>query len=248
MKKIQLLVTGVVALSILSSCCGNANKCTAPCDQTAIGQNVINHVIGKADQAALTPDAVLAALKSGNEAYVKDSLTVRSNKTREATATNGQFPQAAIVSCLDSRVMVEDIFQQGNGDVFVARVAGNTVNTDILGSLEFACKVVGSKVIVVMGHDHCGAVQAAISDVKLGNITGMLAPIKPAVAAAGKSFDGEKTATNEKFVDAVCKQNVQAMISIIRTKSPILKEMESKKEITIVGAVYEMATGQVTFL
>ncbi|WP_020214144.1 carbonic anhydrase [Flavobacterium rivuli] len=152
-----------------------------------------------------------------------------------------------VLSCLDSRVPVEDVFHSGIGNLFVARVAGNIVNDDILGSLEYACKVSGTKVVLVLGHEYCGAIKSAISNVKLGNITTLLDKIQPAVKMAGSKFKGEKTASNEAFVGEVCDANVMVSIEQIRKRSPILKEMEQKGEILIVGAVYNMKTGKVEF-
>jgi carbonic anhydrase len=132
--------------------------------------------------------------------------------------------------------------------MFVSRVAGNIVNEDILGSLEYACKVSGSKLIVVLGHTHCGAIKSAIDDVKMGNITSLLSKIKPAVEKANSSYKGDKSSKNDEFMDAVCHSNIQISIDEIRSKSPILKEMEDLNEIMIVGAIYDMKTGKVDFL
>lgn len=211
-------------------------------------ESMNNKVLTAEEQSKLTPDEVIAILKQGNKEFTEDALTVRNNTERVRKAALGQYPKAAIVSCLDSRVPVEDIFHRGIGDLFVARVAGNFVNEDILGSLEYACKVSGSKLIVVLGHEYCGAIKSAIDDVKLGNITAMLSKIQPAVVEAKQSFDGEQTSSNPEFVDAVCTHNVEHALNEIRAKSPILKEMEDKGGIKIVGAVYHMETGNVVFL
>jgi carbonic anhydrase len=142
---------------------------------------------------------------------------------------------------------VEDVFDQGLGDVFVGRVAGNFVNTDLLGSMEFACKISGAKLIIVMGHQHCGAIKGAIDDVHLGNVTSMLANIKPAIAMS-KNFEGDKTSKNEAYVKTVNKNNIRYAISEIRAKSEILKEMENNGEIKIVGGYYSLLTGKLEFL
>ena len=157
----------------------------------------------KAEQDALTPDQVLQEFINGNERFNSATVTQRehSEEIRKA-ATGGQFPKAMVLSCLDSRVPVEDVFDQSIGDVFVGRVAGNFVNTDLLGSMEFACKVAGAKLILVMGHQHCGAVKGAIDDVQLGNIKSMLANVKPTVAMS-KNYEGEKSSKNEAFVKIV---------------------------------------------
>jgi len=153
-----------------------------------------------------------------------------------------------ILSCLDSRVPVEDIFHRGIGDIFVARVAGNIVNPDMLGSMEYACKVSGAKAVVILGHEYCGAIKSAIDDVELGNITTLLAKIKPAVEGAKVNFSGETASSNSKFVAAVCEHNVELVVEEVRKNSPILKEMEDNGEILIVGAIYHMHTGKVDFL
>eukprot|EP01132_Coremiostelium_polycephalum_P015033 gene15033-18203_t len=195
-------------------------------------------------QAAMAPETVLEILKKGNQQFLESILTVRNNSERIRLASLGQYPLAVVLSCLDSRVPVEDVFHLGMGDIFVARVAGNVVNEDILGSLEYACKVSGSKVIVVLGHEHCGAIKSAIDDVKLGNITSLLTKIKPAVLSS-ENFPGEKTSSNAKYVHHVCEQNVKLSVARIRENSPILKEMEDQGGILIVGAVYDMSTGKV---
>ena len=171
---------------------------------------------------------------------------MRNHSVQVRKSTNAQYPKAIVLSCVDSRVPVEDVFDRGIGDIFVARVAGNFVNEDILGSMEFACKVSGAKLILVMGHEHCGAVKAAIDDVELGNITPMLEKIKPAVDAV--VYEGERNSGNEAFVHAVSESNVKNTIEKIKTNSPILKEMVDNAAIKIVGAVYDMDTGKVVFL
>lgn len=208
---------------------------------------LVSQVFSKAQQDSLTPDQAIALLKQGNEEFTGEQLTIRNNSARIREASLGQYPKAVILSCLDSRVPVEDVFHRGIGDLFVARVAGNIVNEDMLGSMEFACKVSGSKVVLVLGHEYCGAVKSAIDDVKLGNITAMLAKIRPAVLAL-KDYSGDKTSANPEFVHDVCVKNVELTMEVIRSKSPILKEMEDKGEIKIIGGVYNMSTGKVDFL
>ncbi|MFZ0596675.1 MAG: carbonic anhydrase family protein [Flavobacterium sp.] len=187
-------------------------------------------------------------MKSGNKDFVEDNLTIRNTTQRVRNASLGQYPKAVVLSCLDSRVPVEDIFHSGLGNLFVARVAGNIVNDDILGSLEYSCKVSGAKVVLVLGHEYCGAIKSAIKDVKLGNITVLLDKIQPAVKMAQNNFKGAANAENEEFVEVVCDENVYNSIKQIREKSPILKEMELNGEIIICGAVYSMKTGKVEFL
>lgn len=214
----------------------------------ACGAPASGDVITKDEQNALTPASVLEELKAGNERFVSERMIKRDYEAQVEATAGGQSPQAVILSCVDSRVPVEAVLDQGIGDVFVARVAGNFVNEDILGSMEFATKVVGSKIVLVMGHERCGAVKAAIDDVKLGNITPMLTKIKPAVTAAAAGFDGDASTKNADFVSKVGEQNVKATMEAIRQRSPIMREMEEKGEIQIVGAVYNLDTGKVRFL
>ena len=209
---------------------------------------LIEDVLTKEEQDALTPELVIDMLKEGNERYVAGEVTIRNHRAQIRNAVLSQFPKAIVLSCVDSRVPVEDVFDRGIGDLFVARVAGNFVNTDILGSMEFACKVSGSKVILVLGHEHCGAVKSAVDKVELGNITEMLTKLKPAVDACAKGYSGEMSSSNQEFVHMVCEHNVMLNIERIREESPVLKEMEDAGEIAICGAVYDMNNGQEVFL
>ena len=254
MKEKIIYLTGVIGISLVmlfTSCNEKAGSNTkiAETDLTeAQTEHVLNNtVLTKEEQNRLTPDQVLNMLKQGNEEFVNDNLTVRNNTERVRDAALGQYPKAVVLSCLDSRVPVEDIFHRGIGDIFVARVAGNIVNDDILASLEYACKVSGSKLVVVLGHEYCGAIKSAIDDVQLGNITTLLNKIKPAVDKTKASFEGEKSSKNPEFVEAVCDHNIHLAIDEIRAKSPILKEMENNGEIKIIGGVYDMKTGKVNF-
>lgn len=206
-----------------------------------------NKVLTAEQQARLTPHEVLSILKDGNKEFVEDRLTVRNNTARVRNASLGQYPKAVVLSCLDSRVPVEDVFHRGIGDIFVARVAGNIVNEDILGSLEYACKVSGSKLILVLGHEYCGAITSAIKDVKLGNITRLLEKIRPAVKEASLMYNGEPVYSDPKFVEEVCYRNVNIAVNTIRKESPILREMEEKGDIMITGGVYDMESGIVDF-
>ncbi len=235
----------ILSMMLVAFSCNNAQneQSTAVADQT---EAKVGGVITQAEQAALTPDDVIQILREGNERYVNNDLTNRDYVQQVNNAVSGQFPEAIILSCVDSRVPVEYVFDKGIGDVFVARVAGNFVNEDILGSMEFATKVSGSKLVLVLGHEHCGAVKAAIDDVKLGNITPMLSKITPSVEAV--DYEGERTSKNKEFVDMVCETNVLKTIEQIRTDSPIMAEMEENGEIKIVGGIYDLDTGEVTFL
>jgi carbonic anhydrase len=218
----------------------------SPTDSAA-APPLVETVLTQEEQAKLTPNEVLALLKNGNQRFVGGTLTSRDHSAMVRQAANGQFPKAIVLSCVDSRIPVEDVFDRGIGDIFVARVAGNFENTDILGSMEFACKVAGAKLVLVLGHAHCGAVKAAIDGAELGNITPMLKNIAPAVAALS-SYEGVKTSENPEFVHKVTKENIRLTVADIRTRSPVLKEMEDAGEIKIVGALYDMDTGEIDFL
>lgn len=161
-------------------------------------------------------------------------------------SVQGQFPKAVILSCLDSRIPVEDVFDKGIGDLFVARVAGNFATPEILGSMEFGCHVAGAKMIVVLGHQHCGAVKASIDNIQLGNIASLANGIQPAVEMAS-DYTGEQNSENNPYVHYVSKKNVLHTVNFIRKNSSILKEMEDKGQIKIVGAMYQMQTGNVEF-
>ena len=206
-----------------------------------------SHVTTAEEQARLTPDEVLRQFKEGNQRFHSGQITRRNHNEQVRKSAPGQFPKAMVLSCLDSRVPVEDVFDQGIGDVFVGRVAGNFINEDLLGSMEFACKVAGAKMILVMGHQHCGAVRGAIDDVKLGHLTTLLAKIKPAVDMS-QNFEGEKTSANPLFVKHVAENNVRLSLAKIRKESPILKEMEDKGQIKIVGAFYRLTDGTLEFV
>lgn len=203
-------------------------------------------VFTEEEQRALTPDMVIDRLKQGNARYVENDLTARDHSTMVRNAAKGQYPKAVVISCLDSRVPVADIFDKGIGDLFVGRVAGNFVNEDLLGSIEYGCKVSGAKLVLVVGHESCGAIKSAIDDVKMGNITAMLSNIKPAIKRS-QDFDGDKISKNSKFVEYVAKNNVLETVRKIRSGSQILREMEASGKIKIVGAYYHLSSGVVDF-
>jgi carbonic anhydrase len=200
----------------------------------------------KATQAAATPDAVIAALKAGNERFVSGNMVNRDLHAQIKQTAKGQYPLAAIVGCIDSRVPPEMVFDMGIGDMFVARVAGNYVETDILGSLEFATKVAGSKVIVVMGHSHCGAVKGACDNVELGNLTHTLSNIMPAVYAT-KNVAGERSSKNTAFVSAVAERNVRMNVDNLIERSTVIRELVDAGKLKVIGAMYDIETGRVTF-
>jgi carbonic anhydrase len=200
-------------------------------------------------QASMTPGKALQFLKEGNRRF-QNNLKANRNLLEQVNETaEGQFPFAAILSCIDSRVSAELVFDQGLGDVFSIRIAGNFVNEDILGSMEFACKLAGSKLVVVLGHTSCGAIKGACDDARLGNLTALISKIKPAVKAVEKPEDPkERTSQNLAFVDQVSEANVRMTIENIRKMSPVLRIMEVDGEIGIIGAMYDVATGAVAFL
>ena len=199
-------------------------------------------------QKSITPDEVIAELMEGNKKYVAGKLTpIDINKQVQATS-KGQFPKAVILSCLDSRVPVELVFDQGIGDIFVGRVAGNVENVDQLGSMEFATKLAGSKVVMVLGHTACGAVKGACDHAKLGNLTALLEKIDPAIKAVEGHEEKGRNSKNLEFVNAVVHANVAQTVADIRKRSEVLNQMEKDGKIKIVGAVYDLATGKVTLL
>jgi len=200
----------------------------------------------KEQRDRMTPSQVIDELKKGNERFRTGKMVPRDYLVEKRSSAAGQYPAAVVLGCLDSRVPAEIIFDAGIGDIFIGRVAGNVVNDDMLGSMEFACAVSGAKLVLVLGHTACGAVKGAIDDVVLGNLTGLLARIKPAIPAT--KFDGEKSSKNATYVDAVARTNVVLGLAEIRRRSPILEELEKKGSIQITGAIYHLATGVVEFL
>ncbi len=202
----------------------------------------------KETQAEITPDIAIKLLKEGNNRFVKNSKADRNLLEQVSDTSGGQYPFATVLSCIDSRVSAELIFDQGVGDIFSARVAGNIVNEDLLGSIEFACKLAGTKVLVVLGHTACGAVKGACDDAKLGNLTILLDKIKPAVDAVMEPSDVSlRNSKNIDFVNEVAAKNIQLTIENTRKMSPVLKEMEDSGDIKIVGAMYDISTGNVSF-
>lgn len=202
----------------------------------------------KETQAMITPEKALQLLKEGNIRF-QNNLQVSRDLTEQVKDTSqGQFPFATVLGCIDSRVPAELVFDQGIGDIFNIRIAGNFVNDDILGSMEFASKLAGTKLILVLGHTACGAVKGACDDAKLGNLTGMLDKIKPAVQAIKVPENPTlRTSANADFVNSVAEQNVITAITDIREKSPVLAEMEANGEIAILGAMYNIENGEVNF-
>lgn len=197
-------------------------------------------------QAAITPSKALELLKEGNQRFVSN-LKINRNLLQQANETSdGQHPFAVILSCIDSRTSAELIFDQGLGDIFSVRIAGNIINEDILGSMEFGCKVAGSKIIVVLGHTKCGAVKGACDHVEMGNLTALLTKIRPAVDDETQTKENRNSG-NAAFVENVSVINVKRTVRSIMERSPILKEMIEKGEIGIVGGSHDITTGEVTF-
>jgi carbonic anhydrase len=200
----------------------------------------------KEQRDKMTPSQVIDELKKGNERFRTGKMAPRDYLAEQRSSAAGQYPAAVVLGCLDSRVPVEVVFDAGIGDTFTGRVAGNVINDDMLGSMEFGCAASGAKVVVVLGHTACGAVKGAIDDVVLGNLTGLLARIKPAVSAT--KFDGEKSSKNATYVDAVARTNVLLGLAEIRRRSPILEQLETKGTIKIAGAMYDLTTGTVDLI
>jgi carbonic anhydrase len=194
----------------------------------------------------LTPDQILTLLERGNERFRTGKMHPHDYVAQKRATVGGQHPAVAILSCIDSRAPAEIIFDVGIGDTFNARVAGNIANDDLLGSLEFACAAAGAKVILVMGHTSCGAIKGAIDNTQLGNLTGLLEKIKPAVGET--QYDGERTSKNGDFVDAVAKTNVRRTVAAIRAHSDVLAKLEAGGGIKIIGSMYHLVGGRVEFM
>ncbi|MBT0810812.1 carbonic anhydrase [Litoribacter ruber] len=200
----------------------------------------------KDTQSQINPDKAIEILKEGNERFVKNLKAERNLLEQVQDTTMGQFPFATVLSCMDSRTSVELIFDQGIGDIFSIRVAGNVVNEDVLGSMEYGCKAVGTRIVLVLGHTKCGAVAGACDHFEMGNLTSLLKKIEPAMERAETS--GEKNGQNVDYVNEVVKKNVEVVIEQIRDKSPIVADLEKSGDIKIVGAIYDVDNGKVTWL
>ena len=200
----------------------------------------------KETQDELTPEHALEILKVGNERFVNNIKAHRNLLEQVNETSSGQFPFAAVLSCIDSRTSAELIFDLGLGDIFSIRIAGNILNEDILGSMEFACKIAGSKLIVVLGHTKCGAIEGACNNIVMGNITTLLNKIKPAIATETKTTNN-RTGQNKSFVDNVTVNNIFIVVQQIKERSPLLAEMEKTGQIKIIGGLYNLDTGQVNF-
>jgi len=201
--------------------------------------------LSREQRDAMTPDQVIAMLKEGNERFRAGKMQGHDYLAQKRASAGGQYPAAVILGCIDSRAPTEIILDTGIGETFTARVAGNIANDDLLGSLEFACAIAGSKVVLVMGHTACGAIKGAIDGATLGNLTGLLDKIKPAVEAT--QFSGERSSKNDAFVDAVAATNVHRTVDEIRRRSEVLAGLEKDGKIRIVGSMYQLVGGKVEF-
>jgi len=204
------------------------------------------NALTKETQSNITPTTALDMLKEGNQRFLNKSIKTRDLNLQVEQTSTGQFPFACVLGCIDSRVPSELVFDQGIGDIFNVRIAGNFVNTDILGSMEFACKVAGSKIILVLGHTKCGAIKGACDHAKLGNLTAMLQNFDDVLDAS--EYAGDRSSQNSEFVDLVTHKNIEMTIDKIRKNSPVLSEMEKNGEILIAGAIYDVTDGSVNFL
>jgi len=236
-------VIGVLALLFATEGCSTAK--TAP--PTTAPPQRRDLAAMKAQQAALTPSQVLELLRRGNERFASGKPEPRDMLHDRQTTAAGQYPQAVILSCIDSRAPAETIFDAGLGDLFNARIAGNIADADLVGSMEFACAVSGAKLVLVMGHTSCGAIKGACDHVQLGNLTGLLQKIEPAVVSV-HDVPGNRNSKNTAFVEAVSEANVRLTVQRIRDLSPILRDMEKAQKIQITGCIYDLATGRVQFL
>ena len=251
--QIKISIVTLIAIFFFVGCKENATSGEKPkvndAAQTTKPEAVIasSDVISKDARDKMTPDDILAELLAGNKKYVAGTLTPHNVQGQIIKAAAGQNPKAIILSCIDSRVPVEEVFDESIGDVFVARVAGNVVDEDILGSMEYATEHAGAKLVLVLGHESCGAVKAAVDNVNEGNITALVNKIKPSVVENSK-VAGEKTSKNATLVDAVCKSNVKNNIAAIRKKSAMLSHLEKEGKIKIVGGYYDLDSGAVSLV
>jgi carbonic anhydrase len=236
---------GVVAGIVLAASCLSPTNAVSATEGTAT-TGVAASAPTKELQAAMTPESALAELKKGNARFVAGHPVKRDLGADVKTTAAGQYPFAVVLSCLDSRKPIEIVLDQGIGDIFSARIAGNVLNEDILGSMEFACKLAGAKLIVVMGHSNCGAVKGAVDGAELGNLTGLLKKIQPAAEQVPTSVQ-PRNSKNLEFVDKVAEANVRLVMEQIRERSPVLREMLDKGQIGLVGGEYDLTTGEVHF-
>ncbi|MFO7940184.1 MAG: carbonic anhydrase family protein [Bacteroidales bacterium] len=238
-------ILGFLLLSF-SSCNQPDQKTSQTDDKDLTSTEMVKEVMTKQAQEKMTPDEILADLLTGNERYISGKLISRDFPEQVASTTKGQFPKAVVLACIDSRVPVEYIFDQGVGDIFVVRVAGNIEDEALLGSMEYGLGVAGSKLLMVLGHENCGAVKSAIKKVDVGsdNVTSLLNEIEPAI----QEVEGERDEKNKEYFDAVVKNNVHQTIEDIRNRSAIIRGLEKDGAIKVVGAYYSLTDGKVTIL
>lgn len=255
MKKIKLSLLVIASSILFTACQENDNKTvtdqdTSKSTETPIREEPVESILTAEEQANMTPEEIIGRLKKGNENFMNNNLTRRDHSAQRRKAMIGQFPKAIVLSCVDSRVPVEDVFDLGIGDIFVARVAGNIENEDIVGSMEFATAVAGSKVVIVMGHTACGAVKSTIDKVdaralNMNSLADLMEEIRPAVEET--ETNGEISSKNEAFTNAVITNNAMRTVQNIRSASPTMAKMEDEGKINIISAVYDMESGKVTF-
>lgn len=245
--KLSTTIFVVLSIAVLTISCAPSPETSAPAASPA--PELVSDVLDAAGQQALTPEQVLADLKAGNRRFVEGKLTPRDYMAQAAaTATGGQYPKAIILGCVDSRVPPEIIFDQGIGDVFVGRVAGNVEDVNLVGSLEFGTKVAGSKVVVVLGHTSCGAVKGAADGVELGNLTALLAEFEAPIARADEATEGDANSSNKEFIELAIEENVRQTVGDILAQSDVISAMVEDGNLLVVGGIYDLSTGQVRWL
>ncbi|MDD5140887.1 MAG: carbonic anhydrase family protein [Verrucomicrobiales bacterium] len=242
------LLAGLITVVLVTTGCESPHQvcCAMPGSVCAAKVTALSPVPTKESQTAMTPQQALAQLRDGNARFAAGQSLIRDFPAEVKATVSGQYPFAVVLSCLDSRQSSEIIFDQGIGAIFSARVAGNVLDDDILGSMEFACKVSGAKLIAVIGHSNCGAIKGAVDNVELGNLTGLLNKIKPAIDAVPADVQ-PRTTKNYAFINDVSEANVKLVMKEIRERSPILREMLDMGQIELVGGMYDLATGKVEF-
>ncbi|MFP4847182.1 carbonic anhydrase family protein [Winogradskyella sp. PE311] len=251
MKYLKLSLIAISTLIMLTSCEQKAkDEVKTDVTSEAVEETKVKSILTAEEQAGMTPQEIIGRLKKGNENFINNNLTRRDHSAQRRKAMIGQFPKAIVLSCVDSRVPVEDVFDLGIGDIFVARVAGNIENADIVGSMEYATAVAGSKVVIVMGHTACGAVKSTIDKVDakslgMNSLADLIDEIEPAVGET--ALDGERNSKNAKFTNAVINNNAMRTVKNIREQSPTMAKMEDDGNIIIVSAVYDMESGKVNF-
>ena len=244
MKNPVLLLAVVAVAAVVSGCAPQA----APVVEVQPEPEPVREVLTAEAQQAMTPAQVLADLKEGNRRFLEGRLTERDYLAQAEATASGQYPKAVILGCVDSRVPPEVIFDQGIGDVFVGRVAGNVEDINLLGSMEFATKVAGSKVVLILGHTACGAIKGAADGAELGNLTDLLAQFEAPIERADEATEGEANSSNLPFLNLAIEENVRQTIADLLERSPVMTEMVENGELLIVGGVYDLASGKVNWL